>query len=146
MSGASVQYKWTNIQSYSSFLPKDYCFRLLRFLSTNARSMHALVTEFSFKGLYLFKQQTELNNIREPNNRRELIKHKNVHLYVTLHAKRYHLAREKFLSFLCGVTSTAILATLAKVSLAWDLALLSYSPPKSRHTQTNNWRKTRLNN
>ena len=32
------------------------------------------------------------------------------HNYVTLHVKRYHLAQEKFLSFLCGVTSTAILA------------------------------------
>ena len=36
-----VQYKWTNIQSYSFFLPKDYCLRQLRFLSTNARSGNA---------------------------------------------------------------------------------------------------------
>ena len=49
------------------------------------------------------------------------------------------------MSLLYLVKNTAILAWLVKVSLICELPLLSYSPPKSRDSQTNNWRKTPLN-
>ena len=46
------------------------------------------------------------------------------------------------IEFLYLVTNTTLLAWLVKVSLICELPLLSYSPPKSRDTLTNNLRKT----
>ena len=64
---------------------------------------------------------------------------------MTLHAKRYHLALKIIFEFIVPCYKHASTGLIGEVSLICELLLLSYSPPKSVDTQTNNWRKMPLN-
>ena len=64
---------------------------------------------------------------------------------VTIYAKRYHLALKIIFEFIVYCYKHGNTGLIGEGFTHLELPLLSYSPPKSRDTQTNNWRKTPLN-